>query len=132
MDGGGALDDNNKLLSLPHPVEACSQVKEGSPPPLTFVNAELYIRGRGLRRPKHPNKHIERAVAYAEAHGWRFVPAGKSAHIWGRLFCAFADRDGCRFSVNSTPRVPEDHAERIRRIVATCPHRNEGGEDADI
>ena len=84
-----------------------------------------------MKRPKHQNKHIEQAVSYAESKGWRFVSPGHSAHVWGRLFCAQADRSGCRVSVNSTPRVPEHHAQNIRKIVDSCPH-DEGGVNEDL
>ena len=70
----------------------------------------------------HPNKHIREAVNYAFAHGWRLRKAGPRGHIWGLLLCPLAARDGCRQQVFSTPRVPEDHAARIRRMVNHCPH----------
>lgn len=78
-----------------------------------------------MYRPRHPNKHIEAAVQYAIDQGWRYMPAGSSAHIWGRLLCQYADRDGCRVSVNSTPRVPEHHAAKIRKAVSHCSHIND-------
>jgi len=87
-----------------------------------------------MSRPRHSNKHIEAAVAYAEACGWRYVEAGGSAHAWGRMLCAFANRDGCTFSVYSTPRVPENHARHIRNKVDACCHREsfeEFGEECD-
>lgn len=74
-------------------------------------------------RPIHPNKEIEAAIQYAEAKGWRYKASGKSAHAWGRLLCAFADRGGCQMSVWSTPASPEDHAKAIRRKAEKCPHQ---------
>lgn len=50
-----------------------------------------------MARPRHPSKEIEAAVAHAEALGWRVVPI--SGHAWGRLYCPWADRDGCMVSV---------------------------------
>ena len=84
-----------------------------------------------MARPKHSNKHIEAAVAYAEERGWRYVEPGGSSHIWGRLLCEQADRDGCRVSVFSTPRVPEHHARKLKKVVDTCSHDQEdvGGQD---
>ncbi len=70
----------------------------------------------------HPNKHIRAAIEYALGQGWRVTKAGPRAHIWGRLWCPHAERDGCRISVLSTPRNPEGHARRIRREVDACPH----------
>ena len=75
-----------------------------------------------MTRSIHPNKHIEAAVVYAEENGWRWKAPGKSAHIWGRIFCPYADREGCRVSVNSTPRSPEDHAKKIMKAVSNCSH----------
>lgn len=74
----------------------------------------------------HPNKHIREAIKYAEDNGWRFIKSSARAHIYGELLCGQATREGCRVSVYSTPRVPEDHAKDIRRAVRHCPH--EGGE----
>jgi hypothetical protein len=73
---------------------------------------------------RHPNKHIEEAVQYAIARGWRVEPS--KGHPWGRIYCPFRDREGCRMSVYSTPRHPEDHASDIRRYVDACPH-GQGG-----
>ena len=73
-----------------------------------------------MARPRHPNKEIEAAVAYAESRGWVFVR--KASHAWGRLRCARGQRDGCQLSVWSTPRDPQGHAEHIRRQIDDCPH----------
>jgi hypothetical protein len=73
-----------------------------------------------MARTRHPNKEIEQAVSYAEAHGWAFVRQG--AHAWGILHCPERGRDGHRFSVWSTPRFPEAHARDLRRAVDRCQH----------
>jgi hypothetical protein len=73
-----------------------------------------------VARPRHPNKEIEAAVAYAEARGWSWKKA--AGHAWGRLLCVHHDRDGCQLSVWSTPKGPENHAKAIRRTVDRCPH----------
>jgi hypothetical protein len=73
-----------------------------------------------MNRARHPNKHIQDAVKYAERRGWRVEMS--AGHAWGRLFCPRHDRDGCQFSVWSTPRNPENHAKQIRRRVDACPH----------
>jgi hypothetical protein len=65
---------------------------------------------------------VRERVDYALERGWRLQKAGPRAHIWGLLFCPRAARDGCRWSVLSTPRVPENHARQIRRVVDQCPH----------
>ena len=70
----------------------------------------------------HPNEHIREAVEYALDRGWRLQASGKSSHNWGTLLCGFGARGGCRVPVHSTPRVPEDQAEKIRHAVDRCPH----------
>jgi hypothetical protein len=80
-----------------------------------------------MSRPRHPNKHIEKAVSYAESLGWRVEISG--GYAWGRLFCPQATQKGCIVSVWSTPRVPENHARHIRREVDSCPHCD-GNDDA--
>jgi hypothetical protein len=75
-------------------------------------------------RPRHPNKEIEAAVAYAEGQGWTWFKV--QGHAWGKLYCPHHDRDGCIVFVWSTPRVPEHHARQIRREVDRCPHKGEG------
>ena len=73
-----------------------------------------------MPRPRHPDKHIEQAVRYAESLGWQWQVS--SGHAWGRLFCPEATREGCIVSVWSTPRIPENHARHIRREVDLCRH----------
>jgi hypothetical protein len=86
------------------------------------------LEGAPMPRPRHPNKDIERAVAYAEAHGWEVVRAG--SHAWGILRCPRHGRDGHQKSVYSTPRNPVAHARDIRRAVDACGHVM-GGDDVD-
>ena len=71
-------------------------------------------------RPRHPNKEIEAAVAYAESKGWTCELA--KGHAWGHLLCPHHGRDGCMIGVWSTPRNREGHARAIRRLVDRCPH----------
>ena len=70
--------------------------------------------------PRHPNKDIQAAVAYALERGWRL--AKSNGHAWGRLFCPRGARDGCQIAVYSTPRNPTAAARTIRREVDKCPH----------
>lgn len=74
-----------------------------------------------MSRPRHKDKHIEKAVAVAEALGWRVEMS--NGHAWGRLFCSFEARGGCIISVWSTPKSGEDHARQIRRELDKCPHQ---------
>ena len=85
-----------------------------------------------MGRPRHPDKHIEAAIHYAESLGWKVVLS--NGHAWGRLFCPKSTRQGCIVSVWSTPRNPFAHARRIRREVDMCPHcagDGSGEEDFD-
>ncbi len=54
------------------------------------------------------------AVRYAESNDWNYRAAGKSAHAWGFMVCP---GDCPQFAVWSTARVPEHHAQAIRRAV---------------
>lgn len=79
----------------------------------------------GLARKRHPSKEIEQAVSYAERQGW-VVREGRG-HCWGILRCPWNDADCrcgefCLTSVWSTPRVPENEARKIRRVVDGCRH----------
>ncbi|MDT0178142.1 hypothetical protein Q9R34_19140 [Enterobacter sp. BRE11] len=72
---------------------------------------------------KHPNKHIQAAIAYAISKGWVWVPPGDSAHCFCKLRCGNPEdehRDH-RMSVWSTPKSPETHAKQIRRMADRCP-----------
>jgi hypothetical protein len=86
-----------------------------------------------LRR--HPDAAIERALLYAEAHGWRVECRGPRAHAWGRMYCPHDDPDCrcgeyCITSIWCTPRDPETHAKQIRRVVDGCiGHTNAGNEE---
>lgn len=82
-----------------------------------------------MSRPRHPNKHIERAVQYAESLGWQVRMSNQ--HAWGRLFCPHSTREGCIISVWSTPHNPENHARHLRRDVDACPHGKEDSTDPE-
>lgn len=73
-----------------------------------------------MSRPRHPNKHIEKAIRYAESCGWTVELS--SGHAWGHLLCPLRTRDGCIVSVWSTPRNAEHHARHIRREIDRCQH----------
>ncbi|WP_109478802.1 hypothetical protein [Paraburkholderia sp. C35] len=82
-----------------------------------------------MNRRTHSKKEVESALDYAEANGWRVVPATGTGHAWGRMYCPYNDTE-CRcgeFCISSiwcTPRNVEGHARTLRRIVENCaPHR---------
>jgi len=89
-----------------------------------------------MGRSRHPNPEVEKSIRHAESRGWRVVMGG--GHAWGKLYCPYANRDGCKVSVWSTPRSAGNHAQALRRKVDNCPHRggadeapNEGADDAE-
>lgn len=88
------------------------------------------MAGQMARRPRHPNKEIEAALAELEAQGWACEPTGKSAHSWGKLLCPQHDATGCTIYIWSTPKVPEHHARHIRQLGKKCGHAKSGGDDA--
>jgi hypothetical protein len=73
-----------------------------------------------MSRPRHPNKHIELAIRYAESRGWRVRLS--DGHAWGHLYCPQRTRNGCIVGVYSTPRNRENHARQLRRVIDLCPH----------
>lgn len=75
-------------------------------------------------RSRHPNKHVEAAIKYAESRGWRIEKS--RGHNWGFLLCPQYGRgEGCEAPIYSTPRHPESLAKRIRKEVDRCPHTAE-------
>jgi hypothetical protein len=78
-----------------------------------------------MARPRHPDKHIEKAIRYAESLGWRVELS--NGHAWGHLLCPERSRDGHIVPIWSTPRNAENHARHIQREVDLCPHT---GQDA--
>ena len=82
-----------------------------------------------MGRDKHPNKHIEGAIRYAESQGWTFKKTGKSSHSWGKLQCRQKSRQGCQIYIYSTPEVPENHAKLIIGFVDKCEHWGDLDED---
>jgi hypothetical protein len=68
----------------------------------------------------HQKKEISEAIEYALNNGFVIVPAGRSSHIAFKLYCPVSSREGCKIPVYSTPRVPRDHADFIRKQVDNC------------
>jgi hypothetical protein len=79
----------------------------------------------------HPNKHIRAALKYAESMGWTIRKSGPRAHAWGVIYCSHGHGE-CWMSVYSTPKTPENHARRIRKIVDRCPGPEGDSEDAEL
>jgi len=77
-----------------------------------------------MTRPKHPNKEIDSAIKYAEENGWHIKLS--NGYCWGRLLCVTNCANGCKMSIWSTPRVPENHARQIRRLVDNCKKKKRG------
>jgi hypothetical protein len=77
-----------------------------------------------VNRPRHTNSHVEVTLAAAEDRGWRVEKAaGGHAHVWGRMLCPQATREGCIVFVHSTPRNPQSHARHLQKRVDGCPHQ---------
>jgi hypothetical protein len=73
-----------------------------------------------MGRPRHTDKHVEKAISYAESLGWSTELS--HGHIWGKLYCPERSRDGCIVFVYSTPRNREAHARQLRREIDLCEH----------
>ncbi len=71
----------------------------------------------------HPNKEINDVIEHAILLGWSYTLSNGHAH--GQLWCPRHARDGCRWSVWSTPRNPLKHARWLRRQIDSCPHKGE-------
>jgi hypothetical protein len=83
-----------------------------------------------MRRSRHPDKDVERAIQYSETNGWRIEVGG--GHAWGRMYCPYKD-DECRCgefciaSIWSTPKNPGAHARQLKRLVDNCTARRRLG-----
>ena len=71
---------------------------------------------------KHQKKAVREAIDYAISRGWRFKRSSGQATPWGIQFCPAGNREGHQFTVASTPRNEQDHAQDIRRAVDRCHH----------
>lgn len=69
---------------------------------------------------RHQKPDIEKAIQYAEGHGWT-RDVRHSGHTWGYVLCG----NGCRARIYSTPKNQGNHAKDIRRAVDRCPHEEE-------
>ncbi|QPC87206.1 hypothetical protein GA830_10985 [Mesorhizobium sp. NBSH29] len=83
-------------------------------------------------RPRHPNKDIEAAISELESLGWSYRPTGRSSHAWGRMVCSQHDPTGCQVSIWSTPRVPRNHADQLRRLGRKCAHSDTRGDHESV
>lgn len=71
-------------------------------------------------RAKHPKKQVEAALKSAEGAGFR-VETGRGH--WGVLYCPGDQMGKCPpFSVNGSPKNPDNEAKRINRFTIWCPH----------
>lgn len=75
------------------------------------------------KRKPHSKPEVEKALKYAEGHGWRVEVSG--SHAWGKMYCPYNDKDCrcgefCVSSIWSTPKNAGNHAKQIKRIVDNC------------
>jgi hypothetical protein len=80
---------------------------------------------RMTSRHRHPKKDVQRALRFAEDHGWTVTPTA-SGHRWGEMVCGHQGRDACQVSIWSTPKNAGNHANRLRQRVRNCPHQLPG------
>ena len=78
-----------------------------------------------MPRKKHPNKHIEEALQYAESKDWKIEKSSGHAHSWGKMYCPensplCRENLFCIKSIWSTPRNPQQHAREIMRVIDGC------------
>lgn len=80
-----------------------------------------------LAREKHPNKHVEEAIKYAESKGW--TTRKGTGHCCLRLLCPYGEANPdcrcglyCSSSIWKTPRKPEDMAKKIISRVDKCKY----------
>lgn len=72
-------------------------------------------------RSRHPKKQVEAALKRAEKAGIR---VDTDRGHWGVLYCPGNKKGKCPpFSVNGSPKNPDNEARRIDRWVARCPHK---------
>jgi hypothetical protein len=65
-----------------------------------------------------PAKEILAAVRELELAGWRIEIASGRAHAYARAYCP-GGTDGCPpLTIYGTPRVPENEAAKILRVLA--------------
>ena len=80
-----------------------------------------------MSRRRHAKPEIEKALRFAEEHGWRVEVGG--SHAWGKLYCPYNLKDvrcgsRCISSIFSTPINSGNHAKRLMRLVANCKGTN--------
>lgn len=80
--------------------------------------------------PRHRYPEAERALSEARHAGWWLRTGGKSAHVFGQLYCRrSSEGESCRFVVFSTGGSDtEQTAHLIRDKIAKCQH---GGLEQD-
>ncbi|HUR23917.1 MAG TPA: type II toxin-antitoxin system Phd/YefM family antitoxin [Acidimicrobiales bacterium] len=69
-------------------------------------------------RTRHPKKDVEQALRFAEERGWTVSPTA-GGHRWGEMICGHGGRNGCRYSIWSTPKNRGSHAQPTSPILAT-------------
>lgn len=117
---------------LADPIDGSSMLTPGVlhgpgciPIPATSHDPRVYVletsNAPGSMSPRHPKKQVEAALKRAERAGMRVD--SPRAH-WGVLYCPGDDQGRCPpFSINGSPRNPDNEARRIDRWVARCVHK---------
>jgi hypothetical protein len=68
-----------------------------------------------------PAKEILRALQEMMSAGWQVRLTNGRAHAYARAYCPGGEAGCPPLTVNGTPNVPEDEAEKIRRAMRRCP-----------
>jgi hypothetical protein len=76
-----------------------------------------------MSRWSHSKKQVRDALDHADIGGFGVEPkSGRSGHAWGGIRCQVCRQ---RFTVFSTPRSADNHANQIHRFIARHSHAEE-------
>ena len=73
----------------------------------------------GRKVDSHSEKVVREVLKRAVADGWKFEPTKGGGHSFGRLICPHGQ---CTQRIYSTPKSPENHAQRLQDLVGHCGH----------
>jgi hypothetical protein len=75
-----------------------------------------------MPRRMHSKKQVCDALDEAAAADFNVMDTSRHGHSWGYIHCLVC---GQKFSVSSTPRNADNHAEQIRRFMRRHHHNQE-------
>ncbi len=88
--------------------------------------------GRG-RRPRHPDKDVEKEIQALEAKGWLYQKPGKSSHTWGRMIPPGKSGQGDVISVYTSARgnTVRTIRKKAKKYETATPDPHEGEDSSD-